>query len=86
MSYIFDMLICVGMILLDNLLQCFLFIAMIDLYRTYGIATSLICYALVMFMIYSWIKIKSKVIIYLSVFSYMSFGTVCIINVSHSFI
>jgi hypothetical protein len=53
MSYLFIMLICVGMILLDNLLQCFLFIAMIDLSRTCGAATSLICYALVMFMIYS---------------------------------
>jgi hypothetical protein len=66
MSYIFNMLICVGMILLDNLLQCFLFIAMIDLSRTCGTATSLIYYALVMFMIYFWIKIKSKVLIYLS--------------------
>jgi hypothetical protein len=65
MSYIFNMLICVGMILLDNLLQYFLFIAMIDLSRTCGTATILICYALVMFMIYSWIKIKPKVLIYL---------------------
>jgi hypothetical protein len=31
MSYIFNMLICVGMILLDNMLQCLLFITMIDL-------------------------------------------------------
>jgi hypothetical protein len=67
MSYIFNMLICVGMILLDNLLQCFLFIAMIDLSRTYGTATSLIWYALVMFMIYSWIKIKLKEVISLSI-------------------
>jgi hypothetical protein len=67
MSYIFNMLICVGMILLDNLLQCFLFIAMIDLSRTCGTATSLICYALIMFIIYSWIKIKPKVLIYLSI-------------------
>jgi hypothetical protein len=58
------MLICVGMSLLDNLLQCLLFIAMIDLSRTYDTATNLICYALVMFMIYSWIKIKLKVLIY----------------------
>jgi hypothetical protein len=65
MSYILNMLICVGMILLDNLLQCFLFIAMIDLSKTCGTVTSLICYALVMFMIYSWIKIKLKVLIYL---------------------
>jgi hypothetical protein len=61
------MLICISMILLDNLLQCFLFIAMIDLSRTYVTTTSLICYALVMFIIYSWIKIKSKVLFYLSI-------------------
>jgi hypothetical protein len=63
MSYIFNMLICVGMILLDNLLQCLLFIAMIDLSRTCGTTASLICNALLMFMIYSWIKIKLKVLI-----------------------
>jgi hypothetical protein len=40
---------------------------MIDLSRTCGAATSLICYALVMFMIYSWIKIKLKVLILLSI-------------------
>jgi hypothetical protein len=54
------------MILLDNLLQYFLFITIIDLFRTYVTATSLIYYALVMFMIYFKIKIKSKVLIYLS--------------------
>jgi hypothetical protein len=52
MSYIFNMLICIDIILLDNLLQYFLFIAMIDLYRTCGTAIILICYVLVMFMIY----------------------------------
>jgi hypothetical protein len=52
MSYIFNMLICVGIILLDNLLQCLLFIAIIDLSKTCGTANSLICYALAMFMIY----------------------------------
>jgi hypothetical protein len=67
MSYIFNMLICVGMILLNNLLQYLLFIAMIDLSKTCGTAISLICYALVIFMIYSWIKIKLKVLIYLSI-------------------
>jgi hypothetical protein len=67
MSYIFNMLICVGMILLDNLLQYLLFIAMIDLSRTCGTATNLIYYALVIFMIYSWIKIKLKMLIYLSI-------------------
>jgi hypothetical protein len=51
------------MILLDNLLQCLMFIAMIDLFRTGGTIASLICYALVMFMIYPQIKIKLKVLI-----------------------
>jgi hypothetical protein len=64
MSYIFNMLICIGMILLDNLLQCLLFIDMIDLSRTYGTVASLICYALVKFKIYPWIKIKLKVLIF----------------------
>jgi hypothetical protein len=67
MSYIFNMLICVCMILLDNVVQCLLFIAMIDLSRTYGTAASLICYASVMFMIYPWIKIKLKMLIFLTI-------------------
>jgi hypothetical protein len=62
MSYIFNMLICVGMILLDNLLQCLLFITMIDLSRTCGTAASLIYYVLVMFIIYSQIRIKLKLL------------------------
>jgi hypothetical protein len=37
---------------------------MIDLPRTCGTTASLICYALVMFMIYPWIKIKLKVLIF----------------------
>jgi hypothetical protein len=37
---------------------------MIDLSRTYGTATRLICYALVMLIIYPWIKIKLKVLIF----------------------
>jgi hypothetical protein len=40
------------MILLNNLLQCVMLFGMIDLSRTRGTAASLICYALVMFMIY----------------------------------
>jgi hypothetical protein len=64
MSYIFNILICVGIILLNNLLQCLLFIAMIDLSRTYDTAANLIYYALVMFMISPWIKIKLKVLIF----------------------
>jgi hypothetical protein len=51
MSYILSMFICVGMILLDNLLQCLLFIAIIDLSRTCGRTASLICTVLVMFII-----------------------------------
>jgi hypothetical protein len=43
MSYIFNMLICVGMILLDNLLQCLLFIAMVDLSRTCDSIANIIC-------------------------------------------
>jgi hypothetical protein len=64
MSYIFNMLICVGMILLNNLLQCLLFIAMIDLSITYGNTATLIYTTLVMIIIYSWIKIKLKVLIF----------------------
>jgi hypothetical protein len=64
MSYIFNMLICVGMILLDNLLQCLLFIPMMDLSRTCRIAATSICNALVMFIIYPWIKFKLKVLIF----------------------
>jgi hypothetical protein len=37
---------------------------MIDISRTCGTAASLICYALVMFMICPWIKIKLKVLIF----------------------
>jgi hypothetical protein len=57
----------IGIILLDNLLQCLLFIAMIDLSITCGSITSLICNLLVMFMIYPWIKIKLKVLIFLTI-------------------
>jgi hypothetical protein len=64
MSYLLDMLICVGMILLDNLLRCLLFIAMIDLSQTCDSTTPLICNALIMFMIYPWIKIKLKVLLF----------------------
>jgi hypothetical protein len=67
MSYILNMLIYVGMILLDNLLQYFLFISIIDLSRTCDCIATLICNALVMFMIYPWIKIKLKVLIFLSI-------------------
>jgi hypothetical protein len=61
------MLICVGMILLDNLLQCLLFIVVIDLSKTYDSTTNLIYITLVIFIIYSWIKIKLKVLIFLTI-------------------
>jgi hypothetical protein len=50
--YILDRLIYLDMILLDNLLQCLLFIGMIDLCRTCDSTTTLIYNALIMFMIY----------------------------------
>jgi hypothetical protein len=59
------MLISIGMILLDNRLQCFLFIVVIDQSRACDNFVVLICNSLVMFMSYSWIKIKLKVLIFL---------------------
>jgi hypothetical protein len=67
MSYILNMLICLCMILLDNMLQYLLFITMIDLSRTCDSTASLICNALVMFMIYPLIKIKLKVLIFTTI-------------------
>jgi hypothetical protein len=64
MSYILNILIYVCMILIDNLLQCLLFIVVIDLYRTCDDTIILICNSLVMFMIYPSIKIKLKVLIF----------------------
>jgi hypothetical protein len=49
MSYILNMLICVGMILLHTLLQYLLFIDVIDVSRTCDSTVILICNALVMF-------------------------------------
>jgi hypothetical protein len=59
-----DILICIGTILLDNPLQCLLFIAVIDLSRIYDSTAILICNAVAIFMIYTWIKIKIKVLIF----------------------
>jgi hypothetical protein len=64
MSYIFNMLICVDIILLDNLLQYLLFIVIIDLSRTCCTTATLIYNALVIFIIYPWIKLKLKVLIF----------------------
>jgi hypothetical protein len=64
MSFIFKMWIYASIILLDNLLRYLMFIAVIDLFRTCDSIANLIYNALVMFMIYYWIKIKLKVLIY----------------------
>jgi hypothetical protein len=71
MSYILNILICVGMILLDNLLQCFMFIDVIDLSRTCENTIILICNSLVMFMSF-FNKIKLKVLIFPTVSSHPS--------------
>jgi hypothetical protein len=62
------MFICVGMILLDNLLQYLLFIVVIDLSKTCDSIATLICNVLVMFMIYPYIKIKLKLLIFSTTF------------------
>jgi hypothetical protein len=56
-------MICVGMIMLD-LLQCLICIVVIDLSNTFDSIVILICNSLVMFMIYFWIKIKLKVLLF----------------------
>jgi hypothetical protein len=59
-SRILNILICIGMILLDTLLHCFMFIVVIDLSNTFTSTAVLICNSLFMFMIYFWVKIKLK--------------------------
>jgi hypothetical protein len=80
MSYILNMLISVDMMLLDNLLQCLLFIAMIDLPRTCDNTVILICNALVMFMIYHWIKIKLNVLIFPTIQNFIVYTLVLWLN------
>jgi hypothetical protein len=65
------MLICIGMLLLYNLLQCLLFITVIDLSRTCDNIATLIYNALIMLMIYSWIKIKLKLLIFPTIRAYL---------------
>jgi hypothetical protein len=67
MSYILNVLFCVDVILRDNLLQCFLCTAVIYLSSTFNSTVVLICKSLFMFMIYFWIKIKLKVLIFLTI-------------------
>jgi hypothetical protein len=64
MSYILNILIYVCMILLDTLLQCFLFIVVIDLSSIFYSTLVLIFNLLFIFVIYFWIKIKLKVLIF----------------------
>jgi hypothetical protein len=52
------------MILLDTLLQCFLFIVVIDLSSIFYSTLVLIFNLLFIFVIYFWIKIKLKVLIF----------------------
>jgi hypothetical protein len=56
--------ICISIILLDNLLQCLICIFLINLSSTYDYIVVFICKSLVMLMSYFWIKIKLKVILY----------------------
>jgi hypothetical protein len=70
MSYILNILICVGLILVDSLLQCFMFIAVIDLSLTFYSSVVLIYNLLFMFTIYFWIKIKLKVLIFPTCFAH----------------
>jgi hypothetical protein len=64
MSYILNMLICIDMILLDNLLHYFLFIVVIGLSSTFYSTAVLICILLILFMFYLCIKIKLKLLIF----------------------
>jgi hypothetical protein len=64
MSYILNILICIGMILLDSLLKYFMFNVVIDLSSTFDNTVVLIYNLLFMFIIYLWIKIKLKVLIF----------------------
>jgi hypothetical protein len=79
MSYILNILICVGMILLDNLLQCFMFIVVIDLSCTFDSTIVSIYNLFFMFIIYFQIKIKLKVLIFSTIqkpyFRHFSFMT-----------
>jgi hypothetical protein len=61
--YMLNLVICIVMILLD-LLQCLICIILIHLSTTYDSTIVLICNLLFMFMIYFWIKIKLKVLLF----------------------
>ena len=64
MSYILSIVIYLGMILLDSLLQSLTLFHMIHLSRSWIDMFDLICNLVVVFMIYFCIKLKLKVLIY----------------------
>jgi hypothetical protein len=65
MSYVPNFVICIGMILL-YLLQYLICIILIDLSSTFDSTADSIYNPLFMFMIYFWIKIKLKVLLFLT--------------------
>lgn len=58
-------MICCSLIALDNMVECVILFAMIDLSRSCVDMSSLICYLFIVLMIYFWIKLKLKVLIYI---------------------
>jgi hypothetical protein len=61
--YMLNLVICLDMILLD-LLQCLIYIILIDLSTTYDSTVVSICNSLFMFLIYFWIKIILNVLLF----------------------
>ena len=64
MFSILAIMICCSLIVLDSMVQSVFSLVIIDLCRSSIDISSLICYLSIIFMIYSWIKIKLKVLIY----------------------
>ena len=64
MFFILAIMICYSMIVLDSMVQSVFSLVIIDLCRSSIDISSLICYLSIIFMVYSWIKIKLKVLIY----------------------
>ena len=64
MSSILAIMICCSLIILDSMVESVLLLVVIDLCRSTVDLSSLICYLSIIFMIYFWIKIKLKVLIY----------------------
>jgi hypothetical protein len=58
-----NLVICIGLILLD-LLKCLICIVVIDLSSIFDGPAVLRCNSLFMFMIYFWIKVKQKLLLF----------------------